>query len=109
SVGYLQRSVIFVADAWQTVKGVFLTVQSYITAGLGKIIEVVGYLATSLDVVAEKLGYARTGIGDVLKTYSEDLARLSEQQFASAGAALTAPSAAGGINDFFARAQDRIK
>lgn len=109
AMGWLQKSVGFVADAFQTLKIGFYTVQSYITAGIGHIVEAFAGLGDMIDYALGKLGMARTGIGDYLKTYGADLARLSESQMGTAQSIIAGPAASDSVNAAFAAAQDRIK
>lgn len=109
SMGWLQKSVGFVADAFQVLKIGFYAAQSFITAGIGRIVSGLAGLVGALDSVLVAIGGVKTGIGDFLQTYGNDLKSLSEKQYETFQAQLAAPAASEGVNAAFSAAQERIK
>lgn len=109
SLGFVQQAIGFVADAWQTLSLGFQAAQSYITYGLGKIVTGLSYLGGAIDSLVEKLTGMKLGLGDFLKTYGEDLNNLSNRQWADFQKELAKPPRSDGINDYFTKAQERIK
>lgn len=108
SMGWLQKSVGFVADAFQVLKIGFYGVQSFITAGIAKIVGALASMAGALDSMMQSFGMAGTGIGDLLSNVAGDLGKLSESQFAQMQSQLAAPAASEGVNAAFKAAQGRI-
>lgn len=107
SIGWVQRSVGFLADAWDVLRLGFSAVQSYITAGIGKIVEGLLYLSKSFDSMAAKVGLGGTGATQFLETYAKDLKNLSEVQWEGFQKKLTEPWPSEGINTFFDAARQK--
>jgi hypothetical protein len=108
AMGLLQKSVGFVADSFQALKIGFYLTQSYITSGIAQIVDGFAVLGKSLDWLLAKVGKS-SGIGEFLNTYSADLKRISESQYASYQNELTKNPASDSVNAAFAAAQARIK
>lgn len=109
TMGMLQRSIGWIADAWDVMRLTFSAVQSYITWGLGQIIGGYSKLVRVIDYVIEKTTGFKSGYGDFLKTYGEDLTRLSEDQWAGFMKQIEKPWPSESINDYFAKAQEKIQ
>lgn len=109
SMGYLQKAIGFVADAWQILGLGFQAVQSYVTYGLGVIVSGLANLGSAIDFIVEKLTGVKSGLGDFLKTYGDDLNNLSNKQWAQFQKDLAKPPSSEGINEYFKKAQDKIK
>lgn len=108
-MGWLQKSIGFVADAWQSLKLGFYAAQAFITAGLGSIIGGLSKLGYAIDYAVEKLSGFRSGVGDYLKTFGEDLDRLGGEQWKHFTTELAKPPASAGVDAYFAKARDQIK
>lgn len=109
SMGWLQKSIGFVADAFQVMKLGFYAAQSYITAGVSTIIKSFSGLGHALDFIVEKLSGYKAGIGDFIDTYGADLDRLSGEQWKKFQTELAKPPASQGINEYFDKAAQKIK
>lgn len=109
SMGWFQKSIGFVADAWQTMKLGFYAAQSFISSGLSNIVKGLGTLAKAIDFALEKLTGKKSGLSDFMRTFSEDLDRLSQEQWKKFQTELAKPPASDGVNAWFAKAQERIK
>ncbi len=108
SVGVLQTTVGFLADAWQFMGNAFSAVQSYVTSGLATIVSALSKVAGALDWVLEKTGSARSGLQDFLRTYADDLDRLSKDQWGRFLADMARPPKSQALAEYFDRARDKI-
>lgn len=109
SMGFLQKAIGFIADAWDVVRLGFAAVQSYVTAGVGKMIEALAYLSAGFDKIAEGLGFAKTGATEFLNVFAEDLKNLSNKQWDGFQKKLTEPWPSESINDYFAKAKAKTE
>jgi hypothetical protein len=109
AMGWFQKSVGFVADAFQVMKVGFYFAQSVITSGIATMIKGFGQLGASVDWLLVKLGQKSTGAGAFLNTYADDLKRLSASQAAMASQELVKAPLSDSVNAAFAAAQARIK
>jgi len=106
-IGWLQKSVGFVADMWNTVALGFSAVQSYVTSGLALIVDGLGYLSSAFDRLRENLGYAADGGTEFLHAWSEDLKALSGKQWEGFQEKLAKPPPSEGINQYFDNARKK--
>lgn len=107
SIGWVQKAVGFVADAWYVVRTVFMTVQSYITYGLALLVDGMSGFVKAFDSVAEAFGFAKTGAAKFLDDIADDLMNLSNVQLKGIQDQLTQPWPSDGINAFFDAAKQR--
>lgn len=105
SMGWIQKGIGFITDAWYVLQVGFKAVQSYITAGLATIVDGLLYLSQSFDAIAGKLGLQGTGATEGLKAYSEELHNLSNTQWEGLQEKLREPWPSESINDYFAQAK----
>jgi hypothetical protein len=111
SMGMLQQSIGFIADAFQAASIGFSGFQSLLTKGLSV---AVGYLQSFNEGLAWLINNATAGFADVkandfFKTWSEDLDRLSNVQFKAFEAKLAAPVASQGVNAYFDKARANVE
>ncbi len=124
SIGVLQRSIGFIADMWQTVKIGFAVAQSYITAGLGKIVSAISAAIQGLEDAINALGRAVSlaSAGTVqmekadfskarrpLDEYAKDLKDLSEKQYGKFQDKLREPLPSEAVDQYFAHAKSEVK
>jgi hypothetical protein len=107
AIGFIQKAIGFVADEWQVLGLGFKAVQSYITWGLGKIVEGLAIVAEGLDKVGRAFG-KDFGLKDFFKTWGEDLNRLSGEQWKKFQEELAKPPAHMAIDDAFDQAKQKI-
>lgn len=108
SLGLVQQSVGFIADAWQTVGLGFSYVQSYITSGLAKIIGMAQGLAETMASTLRMIGI-EVKANDFFATWSEDLKNLSGTQWQEFQAKLAKPPASEGVNAYFDAARAKAE
>jgi len=108
SMGWVQKSIGFVADAWDVLRLSFAAVQSYITAGIGKIIGFMEEWMKAFDGLRELVGMGKGGAADFVKTWSEDLKNLSGKQWEGFQAKLAQPWPSDAVNQWAANARNKI-
>lgn len=108
SMGVVQQSIGWIADAWQRVKIGFFYVQSFITSGLSYIVKSMMGLAYAIDFTVGKLTGLKSNLGDTLKAIGDDLGKLSGDQWAKFQQELAAPPPSSGINEYFDKAKQKI-
>lgn len=103
----------FALDSFDALGHGFHLVQSYITDGIGYIVDGLAKLAGAFDYILEKISGTKSGISDFLTVYAEDLHRLSETQYETLQKSLVAPSTkeklASGIADIKESAKTRAE
>jgi hypothetical protein len=109
SIGWLQKSIGFVTDALQTLRLGFLATQSYLIGGIGHIVGAFGMLDEAIVSVLNLIPGLEIEGSSFFKTWSEDLRRLSEDEWGKFKAELAKPPASEGVNDYFALARQRIR
>lgn len=109
SMGWLQRSVMFAADAFQVVKLAFLYVQATITTGIGQIIGAFAKLYGALSGTVSAITGVKLAGADFFDVWTKDLQVLSGSEWANFQKELAKPPASEAVNDYFTRAQERIK
>jgi hypothetical protein len=107
SIGWIQKAVGFLADAWQAVGLAFKAVQSYVTAGLAYLVDGLGMLAKGLDNLAAKFG-KDLGIGTYFDEIGKDLHELSNNQWKEFQESLAKPPSSDGINEWFDNARKKL-
>lgn len=91
AIGFVQKAIGGIADAWNFVKGAFKIMQSYVTQGLADLMGVLSTMLQFVDKAITKLGGKSRGLGLTLKEVSKDLRALSGKQFEEAGTLFNAP------------------
>ncbi|MFI5458536.1 MAG: hypothetical protein ACHRXM_24145 [Isosphaerales bacterium] len=108
SIGWLQKSIGFVADAWQNMKMPVFYVESYISAGIGHMIEGLAYLSSGLDSMAEKLHLSKTGATEALNSYAEAFKKSGVDLMAKFNEEAAKPPASNAVDAYFAKAREQI-
>lgn len=85
TVDGLVSGVGMVADAWQGVHAIFKTIQGAMTKGISNWLSVVGTMVETVEGLLNKIPGVEIAISDTIKTISQDLDKLSQEQFAKAG------------------------
>lgn len=101
SIGFIQRAVGMVADAWQSVQKVFLAVQIKITEGLIYMVESVSGFAEGIAKIVSYFTGIELAAGDFTKTWLEDLKMLEAQQLKTFSAKDVAKPFSEGVNQAF--------
>ncbi len=108
SIGFLQKSVGYIADAWQLVKIAWYSAQGAMTAGIKLLVDSLGFYAKALDSFFQFLadhGIGKTsgpsGVTTYLETLSQGLDDLNKNQFADLQKQVAAPWAHNDVNSYF--------
>ncbi len=107
SIGWLQKAVGFIADEWKVVTLGFSAAQSYMTAGLGKLVEGLASLAKAF----ESLPFVDIGhnASAFLEGVASDLKNLSDTQWEGFQDKLREPWPSESVNEYFNTAKLRTK
>jgi hypothetical protein len=108
SMGWLQKAVGKVADAFQLIQMGWKLAQSYITAGVGHIIDRIGLLFKNIDYLSRKAFGKDTGLGKAIKEYADGFAAISEEQMQEFNKMALAPDASNAVNQYFDQAKAKI-
>jgi hypothetical protein len=108
SMGVLQKSVRFLADAWQVLKVGFLNVQVAVTFGIKKMVEGLGWLSASFDKLLEAVGKNKTGATEFLNSFAEELQNTINTQVADLDKAMKEPWSHDAVDSFFANAKNKL-
>ncbi len=108
SLGIVQQSVGFIADAWQVVGMTFTAVQSYITSGLANIVGWLGTLNKAMESALNFVGI-QAKANNFFETWSEDLKGLSGKQWEEFQTKLAKPPASEGVNAYFDAARAKAE
>ena len=113
SVGFLQKAIGKVADAWQYVELGLLGLSANVTPVIIGMIDVVGFLARAIDKLAEVTGFGATGVGQFFTDMAaglEQAAKATDDLFKSKLAEFFegGPKASEGVNRFFEEARAKI-
>jgi hypothetical protein len=108
SMGWLQKAVGKVADAFQLIQMGWKLAQSYITAGVGHIIDRIGLLFKNIDYLSRKAFGKDTGLGKAIKEYADGFAAISDEQMQEFNKMALAPDASNAVNQYFDQAKAKI-
>jgi len=109
AMGWLQKSVGWVADTWQEFGKTFSYVQSYITAGLSKMIGGIAQFGGAIAVMTNGVAGLSIENEKMLNNMSADLKRLSKEEYKTYGEKSKAPPASDQVNKLFEEAKSRIE
>lgn len=133
SMGILQRSIGFAANAWDVLRLGFYAAQSYITEGIAKLVDGLRWFVRTLAgtmqgfasflqsswlpgaaLMGDSLSILAKGLADVgkasdtfTKTLSEDLHRLADDQWAGFQKKLAEAWPSESVDKYFAQAQQK--
>lgn len=107
AIGWVQKGIGYIADGWDVLRLGFSAVQSYITSGIAKIVEGLSYFSAGIDVISEAFGGDKTGYTEWFDTISEDLEKLSNDQWEGFQDKLLKPWPSESIDEFFANARKK--
>lgn len=108
-IGWLQKSIGFIADEWQVVRLGFLWVQGAITDGLVYMAEKFGGFAEGIGKIVNYFTGMNVAAADFTKTWIDDLKRMKVAQDETFNKALAGPAASEGVNAMFAKARQQIE
>jgi hypothetical protein len=107
AIGWIQKSIGYVADTWWDVKNAFLLMQSDITAGLGMIIGWIDNLTQATSILIKTIS-GKDITTNFFKTWSEDLKNLADKQLEDVNKKLTAPLPSASIDTWFQNARNKM-
>jgi hypothetical protein len=107
AIGPIQKSVMFVADAWDAVRLGFLSVRADITRGIAGLIGTIGMLEGALNKVGKFFG-KKADISDFFKVWQQDLEVLAAKLDADFNKEWLKPAASSVIADLFTEAKKVI-
>lgn len=109
SGGFVQRSIMGLADGWQYVKASFYTAQTYMLQGLVSIVEALQKTVSMLDWVGEKAGLGGTGFGDQLGVMVDSMRGDLDRMKTDLAAEWAKPPASQGWQKAFDEQRAKIK
>lgn len=109
AVGWLQKSIMFVANAWQIVDIGFLSLQLKVTQGVLTMAQTFGGFAEGLSRIIEKFTGMKMEAGAFANAWIEDLTRITEAQQKTLDEKRAAPWASDTVNKAFVDARKKIE
>ena len=109
SISYLQKSIAYIADTWDTVRLSFLWTQTKITEGLIYMIKEFGGFAEGIGKIVNYFTGLNVSAADFTKTWIEDMNRMKEAQQETFNKLASQAPSSDGINAYFANVRDKMK
>jgi hypothetical protein len=104
SMGFLQKSIGFIADAWQYAKQSFRVFLVATTEGVAAIVDNLSFLEGAIGAISKAL----SGTEISLSSFGKGLHDLADKQWKGFEKELNKPLAHLAIDEYFARAQSKI-
>ena len=109
SMGYVQMAVGKVSDVIDVLKLAWYAMRSVVSGVVADVVGKLAYIGKAIDYIIEATTGKKAGIGDFLGTWSEDLERLSTDQWDTFQKKLAEPWPSESVNSYFDNAKKKIE